>query len=103
MMVVEYLKQAMSMRRIRLLTGISNSFMYRRNRERKRYSRVPDEIRKRIVSLCSRRITYGYRRIWAALRNEGIVLNVKTVRRIMRENGLSLPAAKHHNRTKTRN
>ena len=45
------------------------------------------------------RTTYGYRRIWALLRNSGIHVNIKTARKIMRRNNLALPYAKHKNRT----
>ncbi|MHB8553807.1 MAG: IS3 family transposase [Thermoplasmataceae archaeon] len=34
-------------------------------------------IRKTVQEICSERVTYGYRRIWAMLRNEGIYLNPK--------------------------
>jgi putative transposase len=36
------------------------------------------------------------------LRNSGIHVNIKTVRRIMRRNSLALPYAKHKNRTRSR-
>lgn len=36
-----------------------------------------------IIETASERIAYGYRRIWALLRNEGIHANRKTVRTIM--------------------
>ncbi|MHB8553470.1 MAG: IS3 family transposase, partial [Thermoplasmataceae archaeon] len=42
----------------------------------------------RIREICSERVTYGYRRIWAMLRNEGIYLNPKTVLSIMKKENL---------------
>ena len=50
--------------------------------------------------ISAERTTYGYRRIWALLRNSGIHVNIKTVRRIMRRNNLALPYAKRKNRTR---
>ena len=35
------------------------------------------------------------------LRNSGIHVNIKTVRRIMRRNSLALPYAKHRSRTRS--
>ncbi|MGP6207775.1 IS3 family transposase [Cuniculiplasma sp. SKW3] len=44
-----------------------------------------------IIRISGERTTYGYRRVWALLRNSGIRVNIKTVRRIMRRNSLALP------------
>jgi putative transposase len=38
---------------------------------------------------------FGYRRIWALLRKEKVFVNKKTVRRIMKESGLSRPKVWH--------
>jgi len=38
--------------------------------------------------------TFGYRRIWALLRREGLQINAKTVRRLMKDLGLSRPCSK---------
>ena len=43
-----------------------------------------------------------YRRIWALMRNSGMHVNIKTVRRIMRNHNLALPYGKHRNRTRKR-
>ena len=51
-------------------------------------------------SVSGERTTYGYRRVWALMRNSGIHVNIKTVRRIMRRNSLALPYARHRNRTR---
>jgi putative transposase len=45
----------------------------------------------RELCLMDRHRTYGYRRIHALLRREGIHINRKTVLKIMRENGLTQP------------
>ena len=46
------------------------------------------EIVSRIQALCDEFETYGYRRVDAALRHQGIVVNGKKVRRLMREHEL---------------
>ncbi len=51
----------------------------------------------------SERPTYGYRRVWAALRNQDTRVNKKTVRKALKDNNLNLPASKHRGRTKSRN
>ncbi|EQD75715.1 orfB, partial [mine drainage metagenome] len=61
----------------------------------RRKPRVPENIERRINELSAERTTYGYRRIWAMLRNSGTDVNIKTVRRIMNRNHLSLPYARH--------
>jgi len=55
------------------------------------------------VDLSGNRTTYGYRRIWALLRNSGIHVNIKSVRRVMRKNSLTLPYARHRNHTRSKN
>ena len=73
------------------------------------YARKPVQIRinssqvsshtvQRIRDIYHERVTYGYRRVWALLRNEGIRLNQKTVLKIMSEEGLSLEPHVHRNR-----
>ena len=46
------------------------------------------EVVRRMRSICDEFETYGYRRVGAALRQEGMVVNSKKVRRLMREHGL---------------
>jgi len=50
-------------------------------------------IRARVRSLCDqpRNRTFGYRRIWALLRRQGLIINKKTVWKIMHEMGLARP------------
>jgi putative transposase len=54
---------------------------------------VSDEptLRRRVQALADepRHRTFGYRRIWALLRRDGVRINQKTVRRIMKDLGLS--------------
>ncbi len=51
----------------------------------------------RVGDLCDqpRNRTFGYRRIWALLRREGVIVNKKTVWRIMHDMGLSRPKIWH--------
>jgi putative transposase len=51
------------------------------------------DVRARVRSLCDtdRNRTFGYRRIWALLRREGMLINKKTVWKIMHEMGLTRP------------
>lgn len=46
------------------------------------------EIVGRIQGICDEFETYGYRRVGAALRHQGVVVNNKKIRRLMREHGL---------------
>ncbi|MEM3846919.1 MAG: IS3 family transposase, partial [Candidatus Parvarchaeota archaeon] len=56
-----------------------------------------------IIRIALERPTYGYRRVWAMIRNNGIRVNRKAVRRVLRERNLSLPYSKHRGRTESRN
>ncbi|MEM0159861.1 MAG: IS3 family transposase [Candidatus Micrarchaeaceae archaeon] len=64
--------------------------------------RLSPQIENNIIRVASERPTYGYRRVWATLRNDGITVNRKATR-VLIEWGLSLPYAKHRGRTKTSN
>jgi len=48
----------------------------------------PDDLIARINAICDEFECYGYRRVGAALRRQGIVVNGKKLRRLMREHGL---------------
>jgi len=45
------------------------------------------EIAGRMQKICDEFEAYGYRRIGAELRHQGVVVNHKKIRRLMRENG----------------
>jgi len=47
-----------------------------------------DEVLNRIGAICDDFECYGYRRVGAALRHQGIVVNGKKLRRLMREHDL---------------
>jgi len=51
------------------------------------------DVRAKVLELCDqpRNRTFGYRRIWALLRRRGIIINKKTVWKIMHQMGLSRP------------
>jgi len=48
------------------------------------------EVLGRIGAICDEFECYGYRRVGAALRHQGIVVNGKKLRRLMREHDLQL-------------
>ena len=100
MTVVNMLRQEMPISRISMAMDVHRSFIYynRKEHERKRKQRISAWIVSEILRISLERSTYGYRRIWAMLRNSGTRVNVKTVRRIMRMNSLSLPYARHKSR-----
>jgi len=54
-------------------------------------------VRSKVQALCNepRNRTFGYRRIWALLRREGLIINKKTVWKIMHEMGLARPKIWH--------
>lgn len=54
-------------------------------------------VRACVRNLCdkARNRTFGYRRIWALLRREGVMINKKTVWKIMHEMGLARPKIWH--------
>jgi transposase InsO family protein len=101
-MVMENLKHALTVSRISRIMDIPRSTIYYRKtgRSGRRKARISENIESEIIRISGERTTYGYRRIWAILRNSGIHVNIKTVRRIMRRNSLALPYAKHKNRTR---
>ena len=99
MTIVEDLRNDMSLREISRVSGISLSSFYYQEKER-RVMRLSPQIEHDIIMTASERPTYGYRRIWAMLRNNGTNVNRKAVRRVLRDRNLSLPYAKHRGRTK---
>ena len=102
MMAVDALMKEMPIARISRAMDIPRSSIYYRRTDRsgKRKPRVSENIESEIIRLSADRTSYGYRRIWALMRNSGIHVNIKTVRRIMRRNNLALPYAKHKDRTR---
>jgi transposase InsO family protein len=101
-MVINDLKDQIPLREISRISGISLSGHYYKPVKR-HIQRLDPSIKERIRYIASERPTYGYRRVWAILRNHGTKVNQKTVRKVLKDNKLNLPASKHRGRTKTRN
>ena len=104
MTIVNELKGTMTIARISRAMDIRRSFIYYKRSEHtgKRRKRISLDIEDQVLKIAEERTTYGYRRIWAVLRNSGTHVNIKTVHRIIKGNNLSLPYAKHKNRTRKR-
>jgi len=69
--------------------GIARSSFYYHSRAELK-PQPADLVRERIISIFmeSREKTYGYRRVWMSLKNEGIHISEKVVRRLMAEENL---------------
>ena len=79
-MVIDDLKQEMSLRNISRTSGIPLSEYYYRPVKR-HIQRLDLFTNEKIKHIASERPTYGYRRVWAVLRNRGTRVNQKTVRK----------------------
>lgn len=106
MMASEMLVTGMGISRSCSLLGIPRRSYYRwisepNEHHPERTSRIPEYVTSRIINLSMERTTYGYRRIWALLRNAGIMLNQKTVMGIMRSHGLLLKPHARRKKTST--
>lgn len=77
------------------MAGISRSSLHYQARGRKDEQMALEALR----LVASRHPRYGYRRLWAMLRREGRVVNVKRVRRLCVKHGLTL---RHRTRRKRR-
>jgi putative transposase len=72
-----------------------SSYYYRSRRQ----TVVRDAVEKRIALLCAEFPRYGYRRITAQLRTEGVNINHKAVARVMRQQGLQVRPLRRFVRT----
>jgi len=72
------------------------------SRSSQRYQTRPreaeGELVGRMLELVKNHPRYGYRRIWALLRDEGFQINRKRVYRLWRREGLKVPAKRHKKR-----
>ena len=104
MLSVKELTETMSISRISYVMNVPRISIYYRKKDHtgKRKSRISNYIEEQVFRIAAERTTYGYRSIWALLRNSGIHVNIKTVRRIIRKKNLSLPSAKHKDRIRKR-
>jgi transposase InsO family protein len=69
------------------LAGVSRASYYRRWK-RSAPAEAEAELRDRLQRICLQHRAYGYRRVQAALRQQGLVANAKKIRRLMREDNL---------------
>ena len=92
-MIVDILKPEMPIARISSAMDIRRSTIYydRSDHTGERKHRIAKEIEDQILKIAEKRISYGYRRIWALMPNSGNHVNMKTARRIMRNPNLALP------------
>ena len=103
-MAIESLRPAMATSRISRAMDVPRSSIYYRRigKSGMRKPRISENIEAEIIRISADRTTYGYRRIWALLRNSGIHVNIKTVKRIMKRNSLAFPYARHKDRARSR-
>jgi transposase InsO family protein len=99
---MDFIRTKLGVREASRISGIPLSLFYYRPRKRS-VTRLDPSVVEDTLRVASDRPTYGYRRVWAVLRNKGTAVNPKSVRRLLRINNLSLPYAKHKGRTKSRN
>ena len=102
---VNNLRNRLSVSRLSSITKINRSYIYynRKSTAKQRKSRISDNTINRLLEISGERVTYGYRRVWAVLRNEGTKINMKTVRKVIKSRNLQLSYARHKNRTNMRN
>lgn len=98
MMVISELKDKINKSKLSFYIGISRSSIYYKKRVTGIRSRISKDLEGQIIELSKERITYGYRRIWALLRNSGIKINAKTVYRVMKSRSLTLKRYAQKNR-----
>ena len=105
MEAVNNLRNRLSVSRISKIAKIQRSYIYynRKSTVKQRKPRIPDNTINRLMEISRERVTYGYRRVWAVARNEGVKINMKTVRKLIKSKNLQLPYTKHKNRTNKRN
>lgn len=93
-MVKELSKQGYTLKDCCNAVGLSRSryYSFNRTKETKQSERTGDlQLRGRIKEIKTEHLFWGYRRVTAWLRHrEGIIVNHKAVRRIMKENGLTV-------------
>ena len=102
MMALDNLKPHMLLRKISRISAISVSGYYYHPRKRM-ITRLDPSVKERIKVADSGRPTYGYRRVWAILRNSGTHVNRKTVGKVLKDSNLNLSDRRHRGRTKSGN
>ena len=76
-MITDILKKEIPVTRISRAMDIQRSTIYYTRAHGKRLPRISQEIEEQALKIAGERITYGYRRIWALIRNSGIHVNIK--------------------------
>lgn len=69
------------------LAGLPRATYYRHHAKRSRET-AECELRDVIQRICLKHVFYGYRRVMATLRRQGMVVNAKKVQRLMRQDNL---------------
>ena len=79
--------------------GISRATYYYRPKDKKDKKRWDRYLCKKIKAICYRYPYYGYRRVTAALRRKGLVVNHKKVLKLMKDMGIQVKKVKRYTRT----
>lgn len=79
--------------------GISKATYYYRPRDRKEKEKQDRDLAKRIKDICYKYPFYGYRRVTAALKRDGLGINHKKVAKMMREMGIQVKKRKKFTHT----
>lgn len=79
--------------------GISRATYYYRPRDKKDKEKRDRELCGRIKDICYKYPFYGYRRITASLKRDGVAVNHKKVAKLMREMGIQVKKRTRYTRT----
>jgi len=79
--------------------GISRATYYYRPKDKKDKEKQDRDLCKRIKDICYKYPFYGYRRVTAALKRDGVAVNHKKVAKLMREMGIQVKKRKRFTRT----
>ncbi|AMA73169.1 hypothetical protein ACH33_10065 [Aneurinibacillus sp. XH2] len=77
------------MEKVCRLLGVHKSTFYRQKAKATFVRPKQAVIQEKVRVLCQQHPTYGYRRIWALLKRQGIEVNQKTVYSVMKAEGLT--------------
>ena len=81
------------------MMGMSRATYYYRPKDKAERNKRDRDLSKKIRDICYRYPFYGYRRVTAALRRKGIVVNHKKVLKLMREMNIQVKKKKRYTRT----
>jgi transposase InsO family protein len=77
-----------SLRQLCQWLGVNRAWYYSRKELKTRWEQTESELKKQVEELLTEFAGYGYRRVTAALKQAGVVINHKKVLRLLREWGL---------------